>query len=387
MKSWRKLAAVVLMLFVLPAGAQIADTVPAPQISLITFAPGQIYWQRYGHNALLIREANSAPLLFNYGIFDFRQKNFFLNFARGQMLYRLAAQPLDQALEIYRDEGRWVREQKLNLTAQQASALRDYLYWNVQPENAEYRYDYFRSNCSTRVRDMLDQVLDGALRRQLEAQASGRDYRYEGVRHMASAPGLMLGVDALLGPQTDLPITLWQQSFLPLTLMRGVAQHRLSDGVALVEDEQWLLQGSSADVPERPPSLLLSMLFAGLIVAALLLLARGIAFSVLVLPLTLISGMGGVILLLAWTLTDHWAIYANRNLLLFNPLSLLLLPAAMGRTSRYASGLAWFIALGAALALLLLLLPAAQQNLHWIALWLPVHVAIAWRLRSVHRSV
>jgi hypothetical protein len=62
---------------------------PAPQVSLLTFSPGDIYWQRFGHNALIVRDGLGAPRLYNYGTFDFQQKNFFLNFARGRMQYRL----------------------------------------------------------------------------------------------------------------------------------------------------------------------------------------------------------------------------------------------------------------------------------------------------------
>ena len=36
------------------ARAQAPAEPPAPGISLLTFAPGATYWQRFGHNALLI---------------------------------------------------------------------------------------------------------------------------------------------------------------------------------------------------------------------------------------------------------------------------------------------------------------------------------------------
>lgn len=74
------------------AGAQ-SSPPAAPQISLLTFQPGEVYWQRYGHNALRVVEARGEAV-YNYGIFDFGQKNFALNFARGRMQYRLATEPL-----------------------------------------------------------------------------------------------------------------------------------------------------------------------------------------------------------------------------------------------------------------------------------------------------
>ena len=41
------------------------------------------------------------------------------------------------------------------------AALLEYLQWNAQDAHKYYRYDYYRDNCSTRVRDALDRVLRG----------------------------------------------------------------------------------------------------------------------------------------------------------------------------------------------------------------------------------
>ena len=40
----------------------------------------------------------------------------------------------------------------------------EFLEWNERPENRFYHYDYYRDNCSTRVRDALDRALGGAIR-------------------------------------------------------------------------------------------------------------------------------------------------------------------------------------------------------------------------------
>jgi hypothetical protein len=72
-------------------------TTPAEQpganleVALITFGPGEEIWERFGHNAIEIRDHSSGQARwYNYGIFDFAQQNFFLNFARGLMTYRVA---------------------------------------------------------------------------------------------------------------------------------------------------------------------------------------------------------------------------------------------------------------------------------------------------------
>jgi len=380
------------------AGAQ--APAPAPLISLLTFAPGEVYWQRFGHNAILVRDLQTGQArVYNYGVFDFQQKNFFLNFARGRMQYQLVVQPLDETLAAYRYERRWAYEQVLDLDPAQRRELARFLAWNALPQNAEYRYDYFVANCSTRVRDALDLALQGELKRQLSARPAGVSYRYEATRLIAPVRPLFLGMDAIMGPAGDSGINLWQQAFVPMVLRDAVRVMRLRDADGrerpLVSAEAWLLPSALPPEPQQPPPMLWPMLLLGLgLSGALLLLARlrrrqalaRAGFAGLAGLLSLACGLGGLVLLAAWALTEHWSMWANRNLLLFSPLSLLLLPAWLRSLRRdwVPRRIERLIGLllpgGAGLALCLWLLPGAQQNLPWIALMLPVHATLAWVL-------
>lgn len=404
LRHW--LAASLLALLAWLPAAQAQDAVAStpgatPRISLLTFAPGPVYWQRFGHNALMVEPGDGgATAVYNYGIFDFFQKNFFLNFARGHMLYRLAAIPVPNTLAEYAAEGRWVYVQELALSEAQARNLAAFLAENALPQNAEYRYDYFRANCSTRVRDALDQTLGGALKQAWSPQPSGTSFRREATRLMSPVPPLMLGMDYILGPAADQPISLWEQAFVPEVLMRAVRAARV-DGQPLVAREgYWLPPAGGPEAPEQAFGFTLPALLLGALLATALLLlhrqrrrptARG-AYLVLALLPSLLSGLGGLVLLAAWTLTDHWAMWANHNLLLFSPLSLLLLPSlvagarAQWRPAPVVRLLAALIAFGALLSLPLQLLPGAQQQLPWIAFWLPVHAVLAWNLRLSGRT-
>jgi hypothetical protein len=391
-------------MFTLPARAQLLPQSGSGEtltVSVLTFGPGEIYWERFGHNAILIRDsANGEAIAYNYGIFDFNQKNFMLNFARGYMQYRMAADELEYDLDIYRREGRWVQEQQLNLTPPQRAALRDYLEWNARPENRNYRYDYFTSNCSTKVRDALDQVLGGTLRRQLEAFPTRYSYRYDAVRLISPDLAAGIGMDLALGPKADQPLSLSQESFVPMVLMRALRVMKNSEGQPLVSSDTRLLQAVVPDDPPQPPDRRLSFGLAGLALAAVLLLlhqlrraapARWI-FATLAVLYTLTCSLAGLILLALWTLTEHWAGWRNENLLLLNPLCLLLLPAWSGafragwRPRAWSHRLAQGVAVIAALALLVRLGPGLYQaNLPWILLLLPAHLALAWCLGHAGR--
>lgn len=372
-------------------------------ISVLTFGPGEIYWERFGHNAILVRDRRTgSAVAFNYGMFDFHQKNFFLNFARGEMLYRIAADPLEYDLKLYQYEGRWVQEQELNLTPAQRLALYDYLVWNVQPENRNYRYDYFLSNCSTKVRDALDQVLGGALHRQLEGRMTTNSYRYDAVRLVSPDFWAGVGMDVALGPVADLPQSQLQESFVPMVLMQQLRGMKITDAEGheqpLVLEDKRILQARIPDDPPQPPDWRLPFLLTGLGFAALLLLldrlrgrrAARWSFALLASAYTLLCGVCGLILLALWFLTQHWAGWHNENLLLLNPLCLALLPTwllsgrAQWRPRPWTRRLLHVVAALAAFSLLLRLIPGCfQANLPWILLLLPPHLAL---LHSARRN-
>ncbi|MDE2148263.1 MAG: DUF4105 domain-containing protein [Gammaproteobacteria bacterium] len=366
----------------------------AVRISLLTFGPGQIYWERFGHNAILVRDPrNGEALVYNYGIFDFSQKNFFLNFARGVMRYRIAADPLGADLAMYAAEGRSVTEQALDLSPAQSGKLARFLAWNARPENAQYAYDYFVDNCSTRVRDALDLALGGILHRQLTALPAAHNYRFEATRLIWPDHWLMLGMDVALGPAADRPLNLWQESFIPMVLARALRQVAVTDAAGhvrpLVVAERVLLPGALPPAPAAPPDLRLPFLLAGLTLAAMLLwLARAgrgahrWPFTALAGTLWLICGLGGLVLAAMWSLTEHWAAWGNENLLLLDPLCLSL-PWLWRRVDGAGRWLATLVALLALASLPLRLLPGAyQHNLAFIALLAPPHLALAsaaWR--------
>lgn len=404
LRHW--MALLLLGCLALPAAAQAPRSAdPALEISLITFGPGDIYWQRFGHNAILVRDLRRrTETVYNYGIFDFHQKHFFLNFARGQMLYRIDAEPLDHALRPYVYEGRWAVQQQLDLSPGQARELRDFLEWNLRPENVEYRYDYFAANCSTKVRDAIDGVLGGALRQQLEATPAGSSYRSEVLRLGVAEPWLMVGMDLGLGPTADRPLNLWQESFIPMRFMAAMRELRVDDGQGgtrpLVAAERELvparLQAGSQAVPKlREPLLLIGLSLAGLLYAGHRLrkhTAARLAVSALSVVYGLLCGVGGLVLLAFWTLTEHWPTWRNLNLLLLNPLCLLLLPSwcraawAGWVPSLRVLRLQGLIAFGAIAATILAATPfALQHNLHWAFLLAPAQL-VMWRCLQQRRT-
>ncbi|WP_254427346.1 DUF4105 domain-containing protein [Rhodanobacter sp. C01] len=361
------------------------------EVSLITYGPGATYWERFGHDAIELRDSASGEAVdFNYGVFDFNESNFFLNFARGRMHYLMDAGYSELEQASYMQDGRSVTRQRLALNADQAAALRDFLLWNLRPENAGYNYDYYADNCTTRVRDALNHVLGGALKAQLAARAGGMTYRQQTARLMSAQPWLMLVMDLGLGPYADQPLNAWQESFLPMVLQAQLRDVHLDNGQPLLLGEHLLSPNRLEVPPATAPDLRLPLAFAGLLIAALIVTARRwwpTGYALLGTLYLLAAGLVGILLLVLWTLTAHHSAWANANLLLFNPLAFLLLPTLWRSrrglaASRFIDGVLALQLLAALVAILLHLLPGVvQQNQPWLLLALPCWLALAWSLR------
>ena len=382
-------------LLALPAQASVANAPGANlEVSLITYGPGETYWERFGHDAIELRDRVSGEAInFNYGVFDFNEANFFLNFARGRMHYLMDAAPSGYDESFYVDSGRSITRQRLALSADQAASLRDFLLWNLRPENAGYNYDYYVDNCTTRVRDALDKALGGVLKAQLSARPGGMTYRQQTVRLMSAQPWLMLVLDLGLGPYADQPLNAWQESFLPEVLQSQLRLAQTShDGVrqSLVQDEQ-LVSPNRLDVPPpTAPDLRLPLAFVGALLGALIVLTRRwspTGYAMLGTLYLVAASLVGLVLLALWTLTTHHAAWANANLLLFNPLALLLLPTLWRSrrgfaASRFIDGVIGLQLIAIMIALALHLLPGnVQQNQPWLLFALPCWLALAWSLR------
>jgi hypothetical protein len=386
----------LLLLGCWPIAAAPARAPTTPEVWLATVEPGEIYWQRFGHNAILITDPlDGSGIAYNFGYFSFEQENFLLRFAQGRMLYQAVA--LDAAADLngYLAEGRRVWLQRLRLPPEKVTMLAAELALAVRPENRDYRYDYYLANCSTRVRDALDRALDGALRRATSHRSQGQTFRRYTRAYTQGLLWLYLATDLALGQPVDEPITLWQQMFLPAELMRVMAELRIDGEPVVIETRVLPAQADSAPVSPEVPDFRPHFAAAGLLLAGLLMaLARlaeqgGSARLPLALGgtvLTLGIGLVGVVLSLLWLATDHAAAARNENLFLFAPIWLLALPAWWlylwrGQVSQ---SLAQIARIAAWLALGSLLLGAFakvfrsfdQSNIEWLLLMWPLVLAL-----------
>jgi len=351
-----------------------------PEVWLVTYGPGEIYWQRFGHNAIWIRDEElGLDHVFNFGFFDFEQDSFLRRFLQGRMLYFSAARPAREEFAEYINENRSIRAQRLDLSALQKLQLIENLLEEVKPANRDYRYDYYVNNCSTRVRDAIDGAMGGMLASQYQPVAAQQTWRDQTRRLTFEDFWLYLGLEIGLGSPVDHEISRWEEMFVPAELASAIESVSYTgDGLArpLVLEDVVLFESSQEPPPASPPSRWLTYLLGSLgLVAAAWLLCRLLSprfYRVFSACWLVLSGTVGLGLLYLWLGTDHWAARFNVNLLVFFPV-FMLLPFLKGRERFSLLLISGF----SAAALVMVLLPPFQYSLDVLAAFLPLNLAAA----------
>ena len=406
----------VLLLLAL-AGDASAQAVPAPpepvagdtplEVGVLTLGRDAEVWELWGHNTIVVTDrAGGNSRSYNWGLFDFRQENFILRFARGEMWYSMGARSTSRELKFYASRDRTMVLQDLALTAAQAATLQEYLEWNDLPANRGYFYNYYLDNCSTRVRDAVDRALAGQLKPQFDSLPSGHTWRWETRRILGWNLPLYVLVNLALGHPVDVEMTAWQAMFLPRRLMEYLRTAKVA-GVSgqptpLVSREQELHRSSHLVDPDSPRPTWIPLLVTGLLLGTLLWALGGAArgsrrarrwFGALGGLWSFLAGFLGLLLLFLWFLTDHWSSRDNENVLLLTPISLalvVLIPLALkGRSGavRAAVKVAGLVTGLAVLALGIKVLPwFHQHNLELIALILPVHAGLLTGLKRANTA-
>ena len=367
------------------------------QISLFTYGATNVVWERFGHDALAIRDTvTGQDYAYNWGMFDFNSPNFTTRFLTGETNYLMApfaTGPYNQ--ENYIAENRSIRVQRLALTAVERAALLDFVIWNSQEANKYYRYDYYRDNCATRVRDAIDRVLKGRLKAALDTNTTNLTWRSETERVTASDFFVYPGIELALGRNADNALTPWQASFMPERLADAlntvILKNEAGQRYRLTANDTVVFASTRAPMPTDPPDRLAMAALLGLTLAGIVALLADSRFAplrgLLVAFATvwyLVGGILGTALLLAGTATKHEPYMgANSTLWQIHPLLLfaaLFVPIALYRrqTTQIPRILVSIIALFAVFGLLLQFVPMVSQSSGVVlAVTVPVHIALA----------
>ena len=335
-------------------------------ISVLTIGPGSSLSDSFGHSAIRVQDkSKNYDLVFNYGVYDFNDPNFYSNFIKGYLNYSLGVSYYKDFKSSYISNNRSIKEQVLLLPDVLNRKIADRLIFNSKPENKNYRYDYFSNNCSTIIKDIIDEsLIDYDYENDYIVENKGKNtYRnliYENINKNSWGS---LGIDICLGSYIDQEIDVKKNTFLPEYLFEylnsSYYKHPdLSNKIKLVKKNNFINYENKEFQNLNSNNLFYSPLFIFIIISIFLLFLslrdlNNKAIHLILQSTHIITSAIGFLLLFLWFFTDHFTSAYNYNLLWANPLNIILIFKSINKK--------WKIAL-----LKLLLLSLALIVLHSI---------------------
>jgi Domain of unknown function (DUF4105) len=346
------------------------------RISLLTCTPGKELNETFGHSAIRVIDSNSVTdHVYNYGTFDFEDKNFYIKFIKGKLRYFVNIDQFQEFAFFYQQYNRGITEQVLNLSEQEEQNIYHALIENAKEENKYYQYDFFLDNCTTRLRDIIKKyhnptpTLPAVMPTSYTFRNAIHQYLDDNNQYWSK-----LGIDILLGARTDAIMSIEQQEFLPDNLMHAL-DSTTNTKVVSTSSQLYIFNPTKNKTSFFTPLFLSSAIL--LFFVALSLFKNNFGKKLLQFFdafLFFVVGALGVLLIFMWVGTDHIMTKNNYNLLWASPLFIIYAFVINRKTS-----LAKRISLFVCIYLLLVLfswffLPQLMNNG-----LLPIVVLLAWR--------
>lgn len=267
----------------------------------------------YGHTALRVKDPEIGfDVVYNYGMFDFSTPNFLLKFTKGDLKYYAAVYPYHQFEYSYQVENRSIYEQKLNLTLEEKQELFKKLNHSVFSEEKFYTYKFIDRNCTTKVIDIVNEVLnDKPIQNTLHKNESYREVLYNYQKDLFY---LNFGINAIFGHRPDEQAKVL---FLPLDLMKVLETCKHNENPLAGKPETLF----HAKIPEKNFSLFNSILPISLLLIIIIVTNQKWLTTIY---LSILS-LTGLFLLTVSIYSEHREVLWNYNILLFNPLYLVVI--------------------------------------------------------------
>lgn len=302
-------------------------------INLITTEEGDAVYSLFGHTSLEVLDEDGDGFFTDYGFFTFSD-GFYLNFALGKLYYNVYSTDAGWRLSSFQAEDRTVHSTPLPLSNAQKKGVIDFLEYNTRPENNTYLYDYYKDNCATRVRDIIDEATGGAFKAWSEKIETGESFRSSSNKRMQAQFLPAFAINYLEGPLIDQSLSRWELMYLPEELKKGVEE--------FFNVESSIIYQSRTRTPYNGPSLFEGSLLLSLATFILVIIEgrtrngilHGIFKYTLALEYFLLFVMS-LVLLFMMCFTNHEVTYLNENILFLNPIIFLFLKDTISRKRDY----------------------------------------------------
>lgn len=297
-------------------------------VSILTVGTADASHSLYGHTALRIKdETKNIDLVYNYGMFDFGTPNFMFKFVKGDLQYYAAAYPYDDFEYGYRVENRSIYEQVLDMSISEKQSLINKLDVSLSSDDKFYTYKFIDRNCTTKVIDIVNEVLEG--KPIVKKNIDSKTYRDVLFPYVENHFYQKLGINIIFGNRVDDQATIM---FLPLDLFENLK-------VTTYRNKPLVKETNAIFEANRPT--VFSFMDSIYSLIAILLLFIVINKKAMQVTYFLILGTIGLLFSLIGLYSLHQEVLWNYNVLLFNPLFLVLLYFMATNNLKWIKKLSW----------------------------------------------
>ena len=318
---------------------QVASAAPvqaeAPTIDLYTMGVGDLVTEKFGHAAMCTRYPSrpSRDRCYNYGTTNFLDMaGMGWGFVRGRSRFWVSVTTPEKMMDLYIFKDRTVWVQELALSEGQARAIAAKLRFDSLEANRYYHYHHYHDNCTTRLRDIIDEHTGGLLSKDSDTPV-GPSYRDLTRRGFAHVPLLSIVSDYVLGRIGDQTPSEYEAMFLP-DIFRESVRQRLGVEPILVYERGGRPFNQTPGLERLWVFLLTFVLVAPLWIC----LKREVWRRWLASPALIGLFLGGLVLWVLAILSPLPMARYNENLLLLFPGDIALLFLSAAHSRRYAQG-------------------------------------------------
>ena len=332
------------------------DEEPRYTISLSTMGRGDPLYVWFGHSAIVVKDATTnRSVMYDYGIFSF-DNGFYRTFALGRLWYESWATDTEMRFLMAAKENRDVSLVHLNLEPDVALNVLNFVNKSVQSDYTTYLYHHYNENCSTKIRDIISETTNGEFKEWAMSIPSPYTIRELVSFHTASSPFVHFTLNFLQSKSIDIPITIWEEMFLPERLESAVMSFNRVDekgNIVPLATMKEVINVAPVGIRATNDQ---SQCIANLIMVAFSLLLSFILFfskrvmkntiytgsyrfykflySTLSISWTLIAAVFSTVLIFMMVVSNHEVTYFNENILIISPLSILMFISVVHQSFR-----------------------------------------------------
>ena len=309
-------------------GQQIALSKKA-RASVITCKTGNESYSLFGHTGIRITDIeNNLDVVYNYGAFDFNTSNFVAKFAKGDLQYFAVSTAFSDFIYQYTYEQRGVFEQELVIPLVYKQKLFDNLNAVLASDKNYYTYKFIDQNCTTMVVDILNKTLGTRIiTAKLDSKKTYRSILFPYFNNFFYEK---LGTSIIFGTKVD---EISDHIFLPLELHNILMQTKFKSQ-SLCKESITLLEFTK----QKPKSWWNNIYsYVGFLGIILILNKKYIDLTYIT-----ILGFLGIFFIAVGFLSYHQELANNYNVLLFNPILLILAYFTLVKNKKWIINLSMF---------------------------------------------